>query len=138
MRPCWLILLLAAALSSAASADAGPNDAESRSRLIKAYGRLPLSFEENRGQADSRVKFLSRGSGYSLSLTPNGAVLALTSAAGSTASLRMRLVGANGLTSIVGIDELPGKSYYFIGNDPKKGHKNVPTYAKVKYKRFQL
>ena len=37
--------------------------------LVKAYGKLPLSFEINRGQTDSRVKFLSRGSGYSLFLT---------------------------------------------------------------------
>ena len=28
---------------------------------------------------------------------------------------------------------LPGKGNYFIGNDPKKWHAEVPTYAKVKY-----
>jgi len=28
---------------------------------------------------------------------------------------------------------LPGKSNYFRGNDPKKWHTDVPTYAKVKY-----
>src|SRR5437016_4366591 len=98
MRVCWVMLLLAAALSAATAPDAGRN--ETRSRLVKAYGRLPLSFEENHGQADSRVKFLSRGSGYSLSLTPGEAVLALPSAAGSPASLRMKLVGANGLARI--------------------------------------
>ena len=42
-----------------------------------AYGRLPLSFEENRGQTDPRVKFLARGSGYALFLTPTEAVLKL-------------------------------------------------------------
>src|ERR1700750_3095135 len=41
------------------------------------YGRLPLSFEANQGQTDSRVKFLSRGQGYSLFLTQKEAVLAL-------------------------------------------------------------
>src|ERR1700730_6762465 len=41
------------------------------------YGRLPLSFEENRGQTDPRVKFLSRGNGYSLFLTSTEAVLKL-------------------------------------------------------------
>jgi hypothetical protein len=44
---------------------------------VEAYGKLPLSFEINQGQADSKVKFLSRGSGYSLFLTGNEAVLAL-------------------------------------------------------------
>ena len=47
--------------------------------------------------------------------------------------LRMKLVGANPSARVVGLDELPGKSNYFIGNDPKKWRTNVPNYAKVKY-----
>jgi hypothetical protein len=31
------------------------------------------------------------------------------------------------------MEELPGKSNYFIGNDPTKWRTNVPNYAKVKY-----
>src|SRR5271156_721429 len=42
-----------------------------------AYGDLPLSFEANRGQADSQVKYLARGRGYTLFLTPKETVLAL-------------------------------------------------------------
>jgi hypothetical protein len=188
-------------------------------RLVEAYGRLPLSFEVNQGQTDSTVKFLSRGSGYSLFLTGNEAVLSLRkpgvrsqdsgfrrhkpggpdfgaahwgsadlafrSAAfpgllpspaaeletnsrtadprtgsalqgllGSSfpfpvsnfqrpatnneprttdALLRMKLVGANEKAKVTGMDQLPGKSNYFIGNDPKKWRTNVPNYAKVKY-----
>jgi hypothetical protein len=49
------------------------------------------------------------------------------------AAVRMSLAGANRNTSITGLDELPGKSNYFIGNDPAKWRTNVPTYAKVKY-----
>ena len=45
----------------------------------------------------------------------------------------MKLVGANPNPKIAGTDELPGKSNYFIGNDPKKWRTNVPNYAKVKY-----
>jgi hypothetical protein len=41
------------------------------------FGRLPLSFEVNQGQTDVEVKFLSRGKGYTLFLTPNEAVLSL-------------------------------------------------------------
>jgi len=32
-----------------------------RTRLVEAYGKLPLSFEANQGQTDKRVKFLARG-----------------------------------------------------------------------------
>src|ERR1700759_2315529 len=46
-------------------------------QLAASYGRLPISFEANQGQTDSRVKFLSRGQGYSLFLTQREAVLAL-------------------------------------------------------------
>ncbi len=45
----------------------------------------------------------------------------------------MRLVGANAKAKVTGLEELPGKSNYFIGNDPKKWRTNVPNYAKVKY-----
>jgi Abnormal spindle-like microcephaly-assoc'd, ASPM-SPD-2-Hydin/Beta-propeller repeat len=43
----------------------------------RVYARLPLSFEANQGQAGGRVKFLSRGPGYTLFLTGDEALLAL-------------------------------------------------------------
>lgn len=41
------------------TATAGAN----RAQVLANYGRLPLSFEANQGQTDSRVNFLSRGRG---------------------------------------------------------------------------
>ena len=55
---------------------ARPNPADQK-RLVESYGKLPMSFEANRGQTDPRVKFLSRGSGYTLFLAGDEAVLAL-------------------------------------------------------------
>ena len=49
-------------------------------QLVANYGKLPLGFEANQGQADPRVKFLSRGRGYALFLTGDEAVLKLESA----------------------------------------------------------
>jgi hypothetical protein len=49
------------------------------------------------------------------------------------AVVRLKLVGANPRSKIVGMNELPGKSNYFIGNDPKKWRTNVSNYAKVRY-----
>jgi hypothetical protein len=136
----------------------------SKRQVIQNYGKLPLSFEANRGQADSRVKFLARGSGYSLFLTGTETVLSFAGAdafrpgsraefrqrsvkepqQGSRAAaaratpstvLRMKLFGANPAARVRGLEELPGKSNYFIGNDPAKWRRNVPHYAKVKYER---
>ena len=49
------------------------------------------------------------------------------------AVLRMKLVGANLSTRVVGLDQRPGQSNYFVGNDPQKWRTDVLTYAKVKY-----
>ena len=54
-------------------------DSATRMRVSEAYGKLPLSFEQNRGQADGQVKFLSRGANYALLLTQTEAVLSLLS-----------------------------------------------------------
>ena len=115
-----------------------------------------MYFEANEGQTDSEVKFLSRGQGYTLFLTDTKAVLSLRKAVESeagnkqpapaakltgddeasiqTATVHMQLIGANSHPVVTGLEELPGKANYFIGNDPKKWRTNVRTYAKVKYR----
>ncbi len=57
----------------------GPGRVEGAARAAArdAYGNLPLSFEANLGQADTPVRFLSRGNGFTLFLTPAGAVFTL-------------------------------------------------------------
>jgi hypothetical protein len=123
----------------------------SRVRASETYGKLPLGFEINKGQTDSRVRFLSRGSGYNLFLTPTEAVIVLSRRAHGKrglgpakaaahgkrvpegAVLRMSLVGANAQPNVTGVDEMPGKSNYFIGSDPKGWRTDVPSYLKVKY-----
>ncbi|GEM_PF-2682375 len=55
----------------------GMADHAAKPRMIENYGKLPLAFEANQGQADEQVKFLARGSGYTLFLAANEAVLAL-------------------------------------------------------------
>jgi hypothetical protein len=37
---------------------------------------------------------------------------------------------------MAGIDELPRKVNYFLGNDPKQWRTNIPTYSKVKYREI--
>ena len=99
-----------------------------------AYGKLPLSFEVNQGQTDGRVKFLSRGAGYGLFLTSREAVLSLQPQRGAHDVLRLKLTGSNRTPRIEGSDPLPGRSNYFIGNDPKRWRTNVPTFARVRYR----
>ncbi len=124
-------------------------DRATRIRALETYGRLPLSFEANFGQVDPQVMFLSRGAGYSLFLTRSEAVITLRNASGeksampvaralpsreeASAVLRMKLIGANANTRVLGQDELSGRSNYFRGSDPAKWKTNVRQYARVRY-----
>lgn len=135
--------------------------------MKSAYGKLPLTFELNQGQADQSVKFLAHGKGYNLFLTPQEVALNLQPridsksvksapkptaplkgslpqfnatkkqkalpAANTFSSLYLRLIDANSQPQVSGVDELSGKTNYFLGNDPKQWHTNVSNFAKVKY-----
>jgi hypothetical protein len=138
---CWFSLSTQPSVTSLMGAK--DPEASAPAKVKAEYGKLPLSFEANQGQTDSTVKFLTRGSGYALFLTANEAVLRLRneragrrtpdSADPPSAVLRMKLEGANANPEITGLAELPGKSNYFIGNDPRQWRKDIPTYGKVKY-----
>jgi hypothetical protein len=151
------LVAVSARLAVAAAPASQPHDnaAAAKTQVAQTYGRIPLSFEANQGQADKTVKFISRGSGYSLFLTDSSAVLALTKqdatnamperSAGKGAKpatahtakkidvILMDLAGANRATHVAGMDRLPGTANYFIGNDPAQWHSGVPTFAKVQY-----
>jgi hypothetical protein len=110
---------------------------------------LPLRFERNEGQVDEQVHYLARGPGYAMFVTPTAMVLSLRKGAERpraprflpnemplnmiTASvLRVRLLKGRSDAQVEGLEELPGKSNYFIGNDPKKWRTNVASFAKVR------
>src|SRR5215207_483311 len=100
------------------SGAATPTSAGARARSVETYGRLPLRFEANRGQAGGGVRFLSRGSGYTLFLTGGGAVLRLRGAAGEeagVATIKVKLDGARPGSRVEGVGRLPGLSNYFVG-----------------------
>jgi hypothetical protein len=129
---------------------------------IEAYGKLPLSFEQNRGQANASIDFVARGPGYAVALSPTQASFALRKRDSGTGSdrasdvrkisnsfsaanrvsethrvesavVRMNLVGANGRATAEGQKELEGRVNYFIGNDAAKWRRDVPTFGRVRY-----
>jgi beta-propeller repeat-containing protein/centrosomal CEP192-like protein len=142
--------------SSLRSAAQGTNLEAARTRLLSSYGRLPLTFERNLGQSDSLVQFLAHGDGYALFLTGQEAVLRLDVLIGkesqvttppapgpaktsqraqkSSSVVRLALAGSNQHSLVEGLDLQPGRSNYFIGNDPAKWRRGVPQYARVKYR----
>jgi hypothetical protein len=148
----------AALLLDARSADApapgalaGPADAPN---VPAQLARLPLRFEENAGQWDERVRFVTRQGGTTLSLSDDGMTFRLRDvkqpvrkpgltreeeraqrekafAEAGTAAVTLKLVGAR-KASLHGENELVTKSNFFLGNDRTKWRTGVANYAQVR------
>ncbi len=133
---------------------ANSTPALSKHQVIATLMKLPLQFEANQGQVDEQVRFLARGTGYRLFLTPSESILVLQQREPTKktaqrergeptarpepptikqAVVRMKLEGANPTPNVEGKEPLPGIVNSFIGNDPAKWRTNIPTYAKVQY-----
>ena len=117
-------------------------------RLDANYGNLPLGFEPNTGQTAPEVRFLTRGRGMTTFFTDTEAVMVLHKSEQRSrdafrrpgpppkveqAVIRIKLEGAAQSRRVAGLEKLPGVSNYFIGNDPKKWHTDVPHYGRIEY-----
>jgi hypothetical protein len=131
-------------------ANAGQIQEQNRLRVEVGYGNLPLSFEPNRGQADPRVKFVSRAGNRTLWLTNDEVVLAvgrrlrpITDAKQASAAkenqiaepavLRMKFVGMNANPQLAGESRQSGTVNYFAGK-LNEWRTKIPTYARVRYR----
>jgi len=130
-----LILFSPGTSAIAANPDRGAPADKLKAQALVNYSKLPLSFEENQGQADAQVKFLSRGNGYSILLTPAKVILNLQSnrKTSTPSTVVMSFPGAGSAPAIGGVDRQMGVSSYFVGNDPRKWVRGAPNYARVQY-----
>src|SRR5262249_21547921 len=108
----------------------------------------------NEGQLAEPVRFLSRGRGYALFLTPDEVVFSLARGQGrkfvgirglqkwlacahrtrTSSVLRMKLIGATPTPQVEGLDPLPSQSNYFIGSNPANWRTSIANYARVRYR----
>ncbi len=99
--------------------------------------RPALSFEANRGQTDSTVRFLSRGPGYTMLLKGNEAVVRFSrkekDASTRRATVSMKLAGSKASPRVLARSKQAGVVNYYHGNDPKKWLQGVPTYPRVAF-----
>lgn len=137
-----IIAILGSLIFFLASSLASPNP--ERAGMPTRYAQLPLSFEQNQGQASSTTLFVARHSRFSVLLSRDEMLLLAaghgrtaaeeqTTAARAESVIRVKFHGINPTANVVGLDELTGKSNYFIGSDRSRWRTNVPTYAKVRY-----
>jgi hypothetical protein len=110
-------------------------------------------FEENDGQTQSEVHFLTRGSGYVAYLTDRGMTFDLrdrsrqnsktetnrsdlvesASPDNRSRPLEVQFIHMSGAAQVIGVDPLETKSNYYFGRDPVQWHTGIPNYARVRY-----
>ncbi|MCZ6689049.1 MAG: SBBP repeat-containing protein [Planctomycetota bacterium] len=97
--------------------------------------RGALSFWENQGQADSRVRFYTSGSGFGFYFTTEEAILNLARGRkGDALTLRLRFREANPDVKLEGRREMKAKAHFYLGKDPAKWRTGVSTYRDVVYR----
>ena len=114
---------------------------------LETLAASALRFEPNLGQADRRVRFVSRGDGYTLLMTRAGAILKLgrpaphgnslhrlSSTRAPEAAVGMRFLGANPRVRLAASGRVAGVSNYLIGRDPSRWTTGVPNYTSVVYR----
>ena len=105
---------------------------ETRAKLTQKALSLPLRFEENSGNFDPQVKYLARGPGYTLFLTPNETVLSVRKNKSKANVVRVRLDGAKRAPVMEGEGPFAAPTNYFVGNDPSKW-RSATNYERVRF-----
>ena len=90
-------------------------------------GRLPLRFEENRGQFDSAVRFMAKSAGGKLQFSARGPEFLVGSS-----PVEIGLVHGNAAPKIEPLDRMPAVTNYMVG--PRdQWHGSIANFARVRY-----
>ena len=121
-----------AASSGVSEATVAPQMSEEEA--LKAYGKLPLSFIPNEGQAtDEAVRYYAQGAGYGFFFTKGGAMLSLADAEGRGHALGLDFLGANPDATLEAQERLSGEVNYLVGDDPSKWQQGLATHGELLY-----
>jgi hypothetical protein len=98
---------------------------------------MALSFEENKGQTDARVRYLARSPYYTLFLTDKEAVFRFRKADGGRIArdvLRMQFNNAQRSPAVEGVGKLDATSSYFIGDQESNWQRGLKNFGRVNYR----
>jgi Beta-propeller repeat len=133
-----------------------------RQQALTAYGNLPLTFVENRGQTDRRVRYYAQRRNFGLYFTPEEVVFSFDKPSPTSGSvggrfgppvipaalsapqdqpstgvvLALRFLQANSRVALEAEERAPGEVSYFRGNDPARWQTGVPQYSQVVYREL--
>jgi hypothetical protein len=101
--------------------------------VVPAFGQvgnLPLTFEENQGQASRDGRLVARGKGYTMLLNQRGNRVVLDNGR-QRLHLTTYLAGSRA-SRIRGEEQLSGKANYLHGSDSRRWITGIPTYQRVR------
>ena len=141
-RVALFVFFGAVSASLAAHASVAPPSTAMPTALVDTYGKLPILFESNGGQADPAARFIARGNGYAVYLTQHETVIALSRQsqrdrgamppAETQTVIGMRFVGAHLNAPLTGERKTASTSNYFLGPDPAQHFTDIPHYGAVR------
>src|SRR5262249_875722 len=107
----------------------------------QAFANLPLTFIENSGQRDARIRYYAQGTRFAFYFTPRDIALtflktsATPDATASTGgyALSMRFVGGSPSARIEGA-RAQGSVNYLVGSDPSRWRTGLPAYTEIVYR----
>ncbi len=106
----------------------GANPAD-HATALQALRHVPLSFQQS---AVKSGEWVAVGPRYSATLDGSQVTVRLASRRGAS-TLRMSFLGSNLNPVSAPREPLPGKVNYFIGSDPSRWVRDVPTYGRIQY-----
>jgi hypothetical protein len=139
----WRAILLSFSLvlSSSASANAEINSPSQRfhgsqEHTLDVFSASPLTFTENQGQWNTRVRFRAETGNATMWITSTGVCYQFVRPQPKADQLVVRatVVGANPFPNIVGEKATSHKYHYFIDDDSSQWRNNVPSYGEVVFK----
>jgi hypothetical protein len=121
IRPAFVLpLLLSASLAASSTAPSA------RVRQDPA-ARLPLAFQENRGQVNPDVTFFAQRGQDAVFVTADSLTFSTPAR-----NIRMRFPGSIAPGAARGEVRLPGDVNWLVGSDPSTWHAHVPLFARVR------
>jgi hypothetical protein len=95
---------------------------------------LPLTFEENRGQADAGYNYVFHRDGLEAAFSRNEINFILPGLKADRRKVCLHLIGGDAIPT--GEDLLQGRSNYLLGADSSRWIRGVPNYHEIEYKHI--
>lgn len=126
-RSARLVMLLAmVALASVVSAREQPRVG------IETFGRLPIAFEQNQGQADREVSYLARTAAFDVFFVDGATRIVKRNADGADV-VDIRLVGGHSNVAPIGSEPLQQRTNYIRGVRASDTAVDIANFAKVRF-----